>query len=82
MKRTTISLPDDLAAALERETRRRATPASAIVRDALADYLGLADSDTPRPLPFASLGRSGHRNTAREMEELLKAEWRGSTGRS
>ena len=75
MKRTTISLPDDLADALEREARRRAVPASAIARDALTDYLGLGTAFDRRAIPFAGVGRSGHQTTARDMEELLAVEW-------
>ncbi len=74
MKRTTISLPDDLASALAREARRRNRSASEITRDALARHLGLV-ADEPRNLPFAALGRSGHPDTARMMEELLAREW-------
>ena len=74
MKRTTISLPDDLAAALAREAPRRNRPASQIARDALNAHLGLVTGES-RTLPFADLGRSGHRATAREMEELLAQEW-------
>jgi Arc/MetJ-type ribon-helix-helix transcriptional regulator len=75
MKRTTISLPDDLAAALERETHRRRISASAVAREALARYLGLAEDGEPRKLPFAALGRSGHRDTAENVEEILAHEW-------
>jgi predicted transcriptional regulator len=74
MKRTTLSLPDDLADALAREARRRSTSASAIARDALARHLQLVPTEA-RPLPFAAVGRSGHRTTARDMEELLAHEW-------
>jgi predicted transcriptional regulator len=74
MHRTTISLPDDLAAALAREARRRNSSASEIARDALTRHLGLAAGE-PRELPFAALGRSGHANTGREMEDLLAREW-------
>jgi predicted transcriptional regulator len=74
MKRTTISLPDDLASALSREARRRNRSVSEVTRDALVRHLGLA-ADVPRELPFAKLGRSGRRSTGREMEELLAAEW-------
>jgi Arc/MetJ-type ribon-helix-helix transcriptional regulator len=74
MKRTTISLPDDLARALDREAHRRHVSASEIARAALADHLGLG-GDRPRELPFASLGRSGHHTTARDMEKLLEREW-------
>jgi Arc/MetJ-type ribon-helix-helix transcriptional regulator len=75
VKRTTITLPDDLAAALERETRRRHTSASAVVREALTRYLGLSVDGEPRKLPFASLGRSGHHDTAENAEEILAGEW-------
>lgn len=75
MRRTTISLPDDLADALDRESRRRAQPASAIARDALSQYLGVGRSGERRELPFADLGHSGQRTTARDMEELLEREW-------
>jgi predicted transcriptional regulator len=75
MRRTTISLPDELADALEREARRRSLPASAIARDALSDYLGFGRAGDERDLPFAALGRSGHETTARDMEDLLEQEW-------
>jgi Arc/MetJ-type ribon-helix-helix transcriptional regulator len=75
MKRTTVSLPDDLAATLVREAHRRNVSASEITRDALAQHLGFA-GDQPRDLPFATVGRSGHRSsTARDMEELIAREW-------
>jgi predicted transcriptional regulator len=75
MRRTTISLPDELADALEREARRRSLPASAIARDALSDYLGIGRAGEQRELPFAAVGRSGQRTTARDMEELLERDW-------
>jgi predicted transcriptional regulator len=75
MRRTTILLPDELADALKREARRRSLPASAIARDALSDYLGIGRAGEQRELPFAAVGRSGQRTTAREMEELLEREW-------
>jgi Arc/MetJ-type ribon-helix-helix transcriptional regulator len=74
MKRTTVSLPDELADAVVREARRRHQSVSEVTREALARHLGLV-ADGPRDLPFASLGRSGHRTTGRDMEELLAAEW-------
>jgi hypothetical protein len=74
MKRTTVSLPDGLAAALMRESRRRNVSASKITRDALAAHLGLS-TERPRDVPFAAVGRSGHRSTARDMEELLARDW-------
>ncbi len=80
MRRTTISLPDELAQALDREARRRHSSASEVARTALAQHLGLTQ-DQPRELPFADLGRSGHRTTARDMEQLLEQEWNDVPGR-
>lgn len=74
MKRTTISIPDDLALAVEREARRRDTSVSEVTRAALAAHLGLGGG--VRPLPFANLGRSGTRHTARRLDELIAREWR------
>lgn len=73
MKRTTISLPDHLAAAVEREARRRRMPVSGVVREVLEGRFGAADR--PRKLPFVALGRSGHGSIARDAEEFLSAEW-------
>jgi Arc/MetJ-type ribon-helix-helix transcriptional regulator len=80
MKRTTISLPDDLAQALNREVRRRHTSASEVARDALTQLLGLS-TGKPRELPFAALGHSGTHTTARDMEKLLEEEWNDDAGR-
>jgi hypothetical protein len=73
MRRTTISLPDDLAAALHREARRRGVAVSQVAREAIEARLGRADAG--RKLPFAALGRSGHHSTARNLEEILRTEW-------
>ena len=74
MKRTTISLPDDVALLAVREARRRGVSLSEITRQALAEHLGLAAA-SPRALPFARLGSSGSRHTARDLEAHLAAEW-------
>lgn len=70
MRRTTISLPPELAEVLEREARRRETSVSEVARTALAEHLGLS-GDRPRRLSFAGVGGSGRRHTARNAEELL-----------
>ncbi len=80
MKRTSLSLPDDLALALEREAQRRRTTMSAVARTALASHLGL-DASEERSLGFAALGRSGGRSTGRDMEALLTEEWRDARDR-
>ena len=74
MRRTTVSLPDDVARIAEREARRRETSLSELVRQALVEHLHLAPG-TPRALPFADLGHSGHRTTARDAEAVLDQDW-------
>lgn len=74
MKRTTICVTDDLAILAGREVRRRGISLSELVREALAAHLGLGRK-ARRRLPFAALGASGQRNTARDMEEILDREW-------
>lgn len=80
MKRITISMPDELAAAVEREARRCRKSVSEIAREALESKLGLEDK-RPRELPFANLGRSGYTTTARDAEEILQREWGDALGR-
>ena len=73
MMRITVSLPEDLATLLAREARRRETSVSDIVRRAVEAFLG--SPSERRELPFAALGRSGRRHTARDAEKILTAEW-------
>jgi metal-responsive CopG/Arc/MetJ family transcriptional regulator len=74
MKRTTITMPDDLAGIVEREAQRRRISVSELARDALREHVG-ANPDAPRVLPFAGIGSSGTRHTARDAEEILAREW-------
>jgi Arc/MetJ-type ribon-helix-helix transcriptional regulator len=74
MRRTTVTLPDDLIEALERAARRGHTSVSEIVRTMLAAQLGMI-AGGERPLPFANLGRSGQRDVARNMEARLEQDW-------
>jgi predicted transcriptional regulator len=73
MTRITISLPEELAVAVQREAARRRTSVSQVAREALEVRLGRTEG--PRPLPFAALGRSGHHTTARDIDAILDAEW-------
>ena len=77
MKRTTISLPDDLAVVIEREARRRSVSVSEIVRQALAAHVGIGEGGV-REIPFANLGASGYHDTARRVREILADEWGGA----
>jgi Arc/MetJ-type ribon-helix-helix transcriptional regulator len=70
--RVTISLPEEIADQLQREARRRGASVSELVRSAVEAHLHKAASGE---LPFASLGRSGTRHTARNAEDILRREW-------
>ena len=80
MRRITVTIPDELALVAEREAARRRTSISAVVRDAVSAQL-VPSGDGPRVIPFAALGGSGHRTGARDMEEILAAEWTSVRGR-
>lgn len=80
MKRTTISLPDDLALRLQREAARRSVSEAEVVRAALAQVLGGSDPGR-RPLPFPAFSRgSGETDISHRIEEILAEEWGGSAG--
>ena len=73
MRRTTILLDDDLADRLDYERRRRNQSTTAIVREALTDYL--AGGKRVKRLGFIGIGRSRHGDTARNIDEILAREW-------
>jgi predicted transcriptional regulator len=74
MRRTTVKLPDDLDARLRHEADRRGTTVSQVTRTAIESYLGPGR----RRLIAANAGRSGRRDTARRIEEILRREARRS----
>jgi Arc/MetJ-type ribon-helix-helix transcriptional regulator len=71
MKRTTITLPDDVFEAAEREAKRRRTSVSEVVREAVAKTLGCqpASEDARR-----ARHEAGQRY-ADELDEVLAQEW-------
>jgi predicted transcriptional regulator len=75
MKRTTISLPDDLAAALEREAVRCRLPVSQIAREALEQRLGFGDAGEQQ-MPFVGMfdGKLGE-TASTDFEEYLERHW-------
>lgn len=68
MKRTTLMLPDDLAALLNQERRRLDVSAAEVVRRALRAYFGAKPAIVPA---FIGIGRSGGSNIAEEAEGIL-----------
>jgi metal-responsive CopG/Arc/MetJ family transcriptional regulator len=69
MQRRTISLPDNVADALDREARRRHVPFSQVVREALEEQFGINDDE--QDFPFIGLGASGYTNTSEEVDQVL-----------
>ena len=74
MKRTTVKLPEELDARLRQEAGRRGLTVSEITREAIESHLGGGG----RRLLAAKAGRSGRRDTARRIEEILRREARRS----
>ena len=70
MRRTTVKLPDELDARLRHEAARRGTTVSEVTREAIESHLG----GRQRRLIAAKAGRSGRKNTARRIEEILRRE--------
>jgi len=70
MKRTTVKLPDELDARLRHEAARRAMTVSDLTREAIESHLG----GGRRKLIAAKAARSGRRDTARRIEEILRRE--------
>ena len=71
MKRITISLPDELAARVEREARRNRTSVSDVVRRGLTNQFGPASEEGKRRVPIAGLFSSGHTDTSERVDEIL-----------
>ena len=74
MRRTTVLLDDDLADRLDYERRRRNQSTTAIVREALTEYLA-GGKPRSKQLGFVGLGRSGYQDTAQNFEQILAQEW-------
>lgn len=70
MKRTTVKLPDALDAKLRHEAARSGKTVSEVTREAIESHLGGGG----RRLIAAKAGRSGHKSTARQIEEILRRE--------
>ena len=69
MKRTTITLPDDLATLVRNEARRRRTSVSDVVRLSLIKSLAV---ETPREIPWAAICDDPGLVRAASMEAALE----------
>jgi hypothetical protein len=72
MKRTTIALPDDLAARVEREAARRGTSVSGVIRDFVEKGLNPSGSQ-PRTIPWAALFDDPEMPPAAALDDALAA---------
>jgi hypothetical protein len=74
MKRTTITLPDDLSDLVDSEARRRQTSVSDVIRTFIIE--GLAGTvEKPREIPFAGLFHDPGMVTGDSMDEALRQHW-------
>jgi Ribbon-helix-helix protein, copG family. len=68
MKRTSITLPDELVTLVQHEAQRSATSVSEVIRNAIAKtYLGRA-----RKIPFAGICDDPKMTRAAHLEEALE----------
>ena len=58
---------------MEREAHRRRIPVSQLIRERLESEP--SGTESTRTIPFAAIGRSGRRDTARNAEAILTDEW-------
>lgn len=72
MKRTTVKLPDQVDVRLRLEAKRRGMTISELTRQAIETHLGHGGK---RRLLAAGAGRSGQREVAERIEEILREEW-------
>jgi hypothetical protein len=68
-------MPDDLAAAVQREARRRRTSVSQVAREAIEVSLGRDDEAERRKLAFIGIFSSGHGSLSIDHEEILREEF-------
>ena len=77
MRRTTISLPDDLAQLIEEEARRRRASVSEVIRESVTTVL----IKSRRKLPFAAICDDQDMVHGAAMEEALEG-WADDIARS
>lgn len=74
MKRTTITLPDDLAELVDSEARRRQTSVSEVIRAYIVQGM-TGSAEKPRKIPFAGLFNDPEMTPADRLDEVLAKGW-------
>ena len=70
-----MNLPNDLDVKLRHEAARRGTTIADVTREAIEAHIG---GVARRRLIAAKAGRSGHHDTARRIEEIIRQQARRS----
>ena len=78
MKRTTVMLPDNVAAHLKHESRRRGVSVAEIVREAVERHL--APSKKKRTLSLVGIGEGGPPDGSERVDEHVAAALRQYRG--
>ena len=73
MKRTTVMLPDETAARLTREARRRGVSVATLVREAVERHVPEVGRG---PLSFFAVGEGGPPDAAERVDEIVRAALR------
>ncbi len=73
MRRTTISLPDPLWSLVESEARRRGTSASALIREAIDEWLG-SDGGAAEEPAFVGMFDAPAMTPAAMVDSVIAAE--------
>lgn len=73
MKRLTVTPPNEIATRLDEEQRRRAVPASAIIREAVEHYLLHDQSEEPGFIGIVNSGGIGPQ--AADVDQFLETNW-------
>jgi hypothetical protein len=74
MRRTTITLPDDLAELVDSEARRQHTSVSDVIRQYIVKSL-TGSPEKPREIPFAGLFDDPNMVPGERLDEALSSQW-------
>lgn len=74
MRRTTITLDEELAELVEHEARRRGSSVSAVIRELVAKGLG-ADRASPREIPWAGIVSDPEMVPGARIDDALAEGW-------
>jgi hypothetical protein len=80
VKRTTVKLPEEFDARLRKEAELRQTTVSALVREAIEQFL-VGRPRRRRRLPFTGLFASGYTDTSERVDEILAEIFEDQFGR-